>query len=51
MKVEIREFDNDYRAYCGSEILEFIDLNAAKVYCEHHSWTGYSYTIGWYEGK
>lgn len=51
MRVEIIEVDNDYRSYSGSEIKEFFSLKEAQKYCDDESWTGYSYIIGWYEGK
>lgn len=49
MKVEIIEFDNDYNAYAGSETQEFESLEAAKKHCKNQSWSGYSYSIGWFE--
>lgn len=41
----IVEFDNDYRAYSGTEEREFPDRAAADAYCRAETWTGHTYFV------
>lgn len=44
-KFNIAEVDNDYRTIIEVRELEFDNLEAAKAFCEKHSWTAYYYFV------
>ncbi len=41
----IDEIDKDYRAWSGTEELEFSSWKDAEKHCKEESWTGYYYVV------